>query len=291
VFCLACLYYHKDTHANLTEFLAIFSLTIATGLHLIFFFLTVVQIFKRRVFVPDEKFDPTAFIQLTHYALRQALDDMEFAVQSLDKPESERKFAELFELFHLVHEEHSGHEDHVLFPVYNAYVPNCTAGSEQQHGALHKDLQALAAMVRKVRALPDNKESADERSKLHSQIRELFQFQYRYVNEHFDEEEENLSWIGRHYVPIQTGKEIVHGVWNRTSPCKWAKILPFVINFNPIHSRRVDLLRAFRWAMPEKIQVVGRMVYEGVDPLMWDRLAADVPEMIPRNVRGWVKRW
>lgn len=43
--------------------------------------------------------------------------------------------------------------------------------------------------------------------------------------------------------------------------------------------------------MPERIQQVGGMVYDGVSPVMWQRLTKFVPEMIPRNVFGWSRYW
>jgi hypothetical protein len=41
--------------------------------------------------------------------------------------------------------------------------------------------------------------------------------------------------------------------------------------------------------MPEKAQIIGRMVYDGVTPDLWDRISNDMPEIIPRNVPGYVR--
>jgi hypothetical protein len=41
--------------------------------------------------------------------------------------------------------------------------------------------------------------------------------------------------------------------------------------------------------MPERIQQVGGMVYDGVSPTMWQRLTKFVPEMAPRGVFGWTR--
>ena len=38
-------------------------------------------------------------------------------------------------------------------------------------------------------------------------------------------------------------------------------------------------------SVPERFQLIGRIIYENVDDLMWDRLVVDVPEMVPREVR------
>ena len=66
----------------------------------------------------------------------------------------------------------------------------------------------------------------------------------------------------------------------------WRKILPFVVNYIDIHPRRVQFLTLLSTSMPERAQLIGTLVYEGVDQIMWDRCAADVPAIIPRTVPG-----
>lgn len=41
--------------------------------------------------------------------------------------------------------------------------------------------------------------------------------------------------------------------------------------------------------MPERAQLVGRMIANGVDSAVWVRLARDVPEIVPRGAPGWRK--
>jgi hypothetical protein len=53
--------------------------------------------------------------------------------------------------------------------------------------------------------------------------------------------------------------------------------------------QKARFLRCLRWAMPERIQQVGGMVYDGVSPTMWQRLTKFVPEMAPRGVFGWTR--
>jgi hypothetical protein len=103
-------------------------------------------------------------------------------------------------------------------------------------------------------------------------------------------------------------------IWESTSAEKWAVLVPFVINFAPLLGMGLSLslalraftvaestcrlllaagqkarfLRCLRWAMPERIQQVGGMVY-GVSPVMWQRLTKFVPEMTPRGVFGWTR--
>ncbi len=41
--------------------------------------------------------------------------------------------------------------------------------------------------------------------------------------------------------------------------------------------------------MPEKSQIIGRIVYDNVPIDLWDRITADLPEIIPRNVPGYIR--
>lgn len=41
------------------------------------------------------------------------------------------------------------------------------------------------------------------------------------------------------------------------------------------------------WALPERAQLIGRMIALGVDPVTWERLVASVPEIAPRGAAGW----
>ena len=66
----------------------------------------------------------------------------------------------------------------------------------------------------------------------------------------------------------------------------WRKILPFIVNNMDVHPRRVMFLTLLTSTVPERAQLIGQLVYEGVTQVMWDRIAADVPAIIPRTVAG-----
>lgn len=66
----------------------------------------------------------------------------------------------------------------------------------------------------------------------------------------------------------------------------WRKVLPFIINNMDVHPRRIAFLSTLLSGLPERAQLIGQMVHEGVSAAMWDRLAAEVPAMIPRGLQG-----
>lgn len=53
--------------------------------------------------------------------------------------------------------------------------------------------------------------------------------------------------------------------------------------------QRRRYLKCLIWAMPERAQQIGAMLYRGVDDVTWTRLAFEVPEMIPRGLPGHVR--
>ena len=52
-------------------------------------------------------------------------------------------------------------------------------------------------------------------------------------------------------------------------------------------ARQTKFLRTWAWAMPERAQQLGLMVYRVVDDVTWVQVARDLPEMIPRGLPGY----
>lgn len=54
---------------------------------------------------------------------------------------------------------------------------------------------------------------------------------------------------------------------------------------SPTHQTR--FLKTWVWAMPERAQQLGLMVYRVVDDVTWVEVARDLPEVIPRGLPGY----
>jgi hypothetical protein len=106
---------------------------------------------------------------------------------------------------------------------------------------------------------------------------------------HLAEEERHV--IVRKLINSQQAVQSLRQAWAYTPTHAWAVILPFCVRMQFNHQRRVRLLQALSWSLPEHIQLIGKMVYDGVDDLLWRRLVVDVPEMVPRMVPGHHKYW
>eukprot|EP01065_Artemidia_motanka_P008805 TRINITY_DN14457_c2_g1_i2.p1 TRINITY_DN14457_c2_g1~~TRINITY_DN14457_c2_g1_i2.p1 ORF type:complete len:1059 (+),score=258.08 TRINITY_DN14457_c2_g1_i2:107-3178(+) len=70
----------------------------------------------------------------------------------------------------------------------------------------------------------------------------------------------------------------------------WRVVLPFVIRNLPEPVMRTRFVRCLVWAVPERAQCMGDMIYRGVQDHEWSAVAADVPEIIPRGLPGWTRR-
>lgn len=46
-------------------------------------------------------------------------------------------------------------------------------------------------------------------------------------------------------------------------------------------------MKTWVWAMPERAQQLGLMVYRVVDDVTWVEVARDLPEVIPRGLPGY----
>lgn len=58
-----------------------------------------------------------------------------------------------------------------------------------------------------------------------------------------------------------------------------------MIRSGPTH-RQTRFLKTWVWAMPERAQQLGLMVYRVVDDVTWVEVARDLPEVIPRGLPG-----
>lgn len=66
-----------------------------------------------------------------------------------------------------------------------------------------------------------------------------------------------------------------------------SRFLPLVVNSIERMPLRLAFVRCVVWAMPERCEQVGMMIALGVDPVMWQRLTDEIPDITPRGMAGW----
>jgi len=258
---------------------------VANGLALLH---TLTAIRRRKAFTPTPKWGPLAFMKCTHEAIRAAIPKLRASLEQLNLLDSSNrslyKFATLFAQFKLVHEEHSRHENQVIFKTFSEYFPSHCEKYIQDHKQDEEELVRWSRMIDTLldpNAADSEKDTAYEHLTYH--IPEFLDDQLT----HLHGEEDHLQPIGKKYVPITLQKQVVRESFQITSGDRWEVMLPYIINNCPRHGQRVRYLKCLCWAMPERAQQIGAIVYRHVDAVMWERLRLEVPEIIPRGEHNW----
>jgi len=234
-----------------------------------------------------------------HYALRESCGELSKLSQDMLTDDTKvNEYADLFRTIKFVHGVHSSQEESVMFPYIRSVFPGSAAVYDEEHDRDHLLLEGAVVMVDRIEFLHRRLFGAerdisfeDEYKKLKVQLADATIRIRDNVNSHIDGEELHLSVVGRKYTPLKLQKQLVTSIFNFSPLSDWTRLIPFVMNYNYVHRRRVRFLTCLRWAVPERIQHIGKLVYEGVSPTKWDMLAADVPEMVPRHIAGYVRQW
>ena len=97
--------------------------------------------------------------------------------------------------------------------------------------------------------------------------------------------------IFKKHLPLALQEQLAREIFLGTPAEQWEVLIPFVLTNLPRHEQRVRYLQSLCWAIPERAQQVGAIVYRNVDPILWLRLRFDFPEMVPRGVPGWRRQY
>mmetsp|Transcript_26567 Transcript_26567/g.61032 ORF Transcript_26567/g.61032 Transcript_26567/m.61032 type:complete len:971 (+) Transcript_26567:150-3062(+) len=287
----ACLFYTLNGWQFSQTMQWIF-LTIASLANLSAFWHTFSAIIRERgVFTPEGKWGPLSFMKLTHEAFRGNMNTLKHYIDvanveddSAEAIENLGLFAAHFNRFCIVHEEHAKHEDEVIFKIFNDYFPEHAKKYNDDHAEDHAKLEHWRKLANQL--LNTKCDVATRKAALDELRGDLPAF-FQHFEEHLRGEEDNLNPIGRKYLPIALMVQMSRKVWELTDAKKWEIIVPFIILGLPRHPMRIRYLKVLMWALPERAQQIGAIVYRNVDAVMWERLRTVVPEMVPRGAPGW----
>jgi len=303
-FTLSAIYYYRRNDTSWTRFMAVAGLLGVSYQCAILGAHTVLSFIKRTgLFVPESKIKgPAGLGQMMHYSFRAALKDMKSLTTRF--PASLNEFAETWAVFDMFHSEHARVEDSIIFPQFEQFAPNYSMPGMDQHAAGHVRYEQMNTILKAVapnafiKALqqarlpvPQELEKAQAIAPTESMlqdIRTLITDIAVAENAHMDWEEQQMQAIGRKYFNLKMSKALWKDVWNATPVNKWRVFIPFVINNQEYHIRRIMFLQGWMQIIPEKMHLIGQWIYEGCDELMWNRLSVDFPEMIPRHVERHV---
>jgi hypothetical protein len=196
-----------------------------------------------------------------------------------------RRFAALYARFELVHLEHARHEDEIIFKYFNELFPGHADTWLHDHD---HDRELVARWDAAINAALEDLSAPGVAGTVAMLQQELPGF-FKHFLEHMQGEEDNLNAIGRKYVNLELQKQLLARVFTTTDVAKWEVIFPFVIQHCPRHLQRTRYVQAFTWAMPERAQQIGAVLYRNVDAVMWERMRVVLPEIVPRGVAHHTK--
>jgi len=288
--CAASFYGLTDFGSSIT--LMYMGLTIAAiANHCALMHMLVGIVRRRGVFTPEGKWGPLSFMKLTHEAFRGNMATLRACLEAVDMDDTSRQGEENLGLlaahlnrFVILHQEHSKHEDEVIFKTFNDYFQDHCKKWNDDHSEDHQKLEEWCKLANKL--LDADGSSSGRKDALATLKKELPPFFDNFL-EHLKGEEDNLNPVGRKHLPLELQKQVAREVWRITPAEKWEIIVPYIVNNLPRHMQRVRYLKVLCWSMPERAQQIGAIVYRNVDPVMWERLRTELPEIIPRSAPNW----
>ena len=188
----------------------------------------------------------------------------------------------------MAHAWHAHQEEQVIFKEFEAYAPGLCTRQHEEHERDELAMARWGALVEALEAAGEGQAvaAAEAVRALQSELPPfLDQFEA-----HLRGEEEHLQRGGRKHLCLDLQKQMLRAIWAATPVEVWAEFLPWVVTNLPMQQQRVKFMRCWAtWALPERAQLMGRMVAMGVEAPLWERLVQAVPEIAPRGASAWRK--
>lgn len=296
----ASLFYYSTSSWYFAQELELAALSLATIANVVALLHTVNALYWRRdICTPDVKWGPLSFMKLTHHAMRSSLSTLRFHLEAMDLNhanvvneatsrdegiEQVRLFAAHFNRFRIVFEENTHQKEEVLFRAYSDYFPRHPRKFRAKLGKFQEQMIEWCKLAGQLVNRHQPFEVRREAMKILKTELPTFFTRFR---EHTRGEDENLTPICNKYFSVAHAKDIASEIWRTTSVEKWEAIVPFVLLNLPRQDQRVIFLKSLCWAIPERAQQLGAIVFRSVDDILWDRLQIEIPEMIPRGLSNW----
>jgi tellurite resistance protein TehA-like permease len=305
---LACFIYDFFVQGATTRVLSIIFLYISTFLVFIMLFQTVASIIKKEIWRPEERSGPLTFMLMTHEAFRAAIPKLGAMVEKLDPSGSTgvKGFADMFIGLANAYEVHSMHEEKVIMPYLDRYFPGVGQNrAHEEHETEHRTIHSLVRVTSALLAdgtVPVARDSngsglvidlvngIDTRvpsDQLIAYIQTTFPKLGEAMLAHLANEEATFTQIVAKHLPQADQSRLNEDCWEQTENSKLACYLCWVVNNLPIPTWRQTFLRSWYGTFPERAQLIGLIIYRGVQNWMWALLVDDIPEIIPRGLPGW----
>lgn len=289
---VSCLYYHALWRSDTTQGVATTALVITNIACALMFFNHIRALCAGELYRPDHlMLSPLEFFRLPNRALREVLTVMSALVNDPKCSAEQWRHLEtvLLPRYAVAMAAFSYVKRGALFPVLAAWFgPGLLRPLDDRARQLDDDMIRLGEDLTALQTLPVN---SAERAAFETRVRLDFAKYAAGVTANMDDEDAHIFTLARRYIGGKEANAMVRKSWDEVPPNRWAIVIPFIVEFLHSDGLRCRWLQCLAHAAPEHIQLVGKQVYEGVDPFMWERLVIDLPEMRPRYTRGYSRVW
>ena len=287
---IATIFYASAIRGTLPNGMAYAGLAISCWTVLVLTLHSIHSLLMKGFFVMDPKYGPLSQQILTHEAFRAAGERMKAAVAALDpgnsgtpNPFALADLALQFRRYRLAHAWHAEQEDSIIFKEFENYAPGLAKLQHEEHEEHEVVMARWAACIDSLERAAD---SSDPNA-LETLSKEIPAFIDEFEG-HMRGEEEHLQRGGRKHTNFDLQKDMLRRIWEATPIDVWSEYLPYVVNNLPMQQQRIKFVRCWAiWALPERAQLIGRMIAMGVDAHIWARLIESIPEIAPRGDPHW----
>jgi len=289
---VATLFYHARWHSPTTQGIATTALVI-TNIAAALCFANHLRAFVwGDLYRPDHMLlSPLEFFRLPNKALREVLFLMQAHVNNPKASVDDWRHFEtvLLPRYSLATAAFNYTKRGALYPTLAAWFgPNLYRPLDENARALDDALLRVTEDMRLAQAMPVN---SNERVAAEQRFRADFATYVSGVTANQDEEEVHIYTLARRYIGAREAQAMVRKSWSEVPPNRWAEIVPFIVNFLYSDRLRALWIETLTHASPEHAQLLGKFLYENLDPFLWERLVIDHPEIRPRLTRGYSRVW
>eukprot|EP00127_Corallochytrium_limacisporum_P001643 Clim_evm1s74 gene=Clim_evmTU1s74 len=269
-------------------------ISIACYVNAVLFLNFVESLLHKTIFLRKDEWGPISFMKMTHYAMREMMGAIEATVAAIDAEAacteeatdqtSLARLAGRWAEFQRLYAIHSRQEDHVLFPTADRFFPGfaCT-----QLCALHSEEEGLVENFNSVALSYTEQIKTGVRTAKMGELTEAFAAFKRHFEHHLYTEETTVVKMMRKYLNSTLQMKVNKKCWRIMSEEEQEFFLPTVVQNLPVHYMRVKFIRTWMWAQPEMKEIIGQIIFRGVDTMTWLRIVRDIPDLIPRNLKYW----
>ena len=283
VLAIATMQYMSLRNTPLTQGIATAAICIAAYIIAILAANTVTALLSKKIFTAWSE-QPPAILKLQHYALIECADSLSrqlnkgvFSVQQVQRVQ------EQWTDFLALHEQHSDMEDHDAFPLLERVFPGITSTAQQQHHELDERLAAVTKAMQQLHTAHFKASSEDEKRVQCSAVGQVVSAFLAALIPHLDEEIFHVTPVMRKHISLEQSKRMVRNAWDRIDMDLWRRAIPATLRFQYNHARRIRFLAQLRAALPDQMTTIAKIVFEGCDRLLYERLCVDIPELRVRE--------